>query len=246
MQQPRTPPSVVRRPVRARRLIILAIAACIAAIAFVLVTVATTPSNTDDPEGLAQYEPVSPRAETGLEAPLGFTDCAAPRVRSGRDHAGDDQHAVTPKIDRFVIHHTGALDDQLDYFSSCNDRSSAPTFYVRTDGSVYELIRPGAKPASTGPDWNWRSLAVETLDSTGAPDYDVTNAQIEEFAQMIAWLATFDGGSLDGVPVSFTIDREHVVSHREALPGTECPGDFLQGRLDQIVERARQIYDEDR
>ena len=114
----------------------------------------------------------------------------------------------------------------------------------RHDGSVIELIRPGAKPSSSGADWNWRSVAVETLDHTGAPDYAVTGAQLEELAQMIAWLATFDGRRLDGIPVSFRIDREHVISHQETWSGTECPGPYLQARLDDIVSRARQIFTE--
>lgn len=198
----------------------------------------------DNPRGLTQYEPVYERAVTGLEAPLGFTDCGSPTARASRDTAGSDRHAVTPVIDRFIIHHTGTTDDQLDFFSRCNKRSSAPTFYLRHDGSVIELIRPGAKPSSSGADWNWRSVAVETLNETGAPAYAVTAAQTEEIAQMIAWLATFDGKDLDGVPVSFTIDREHVISHRETWSGTECPGPFLQARLDDIVDRAQQIFTE--
>lgn len=83
---------------------------------------------------------------------------------------------------------------------------------------------------------------METLNASGAPEYTLTEAQLEELAQMIAWLATFDGKSLDGVPVSFTIDRAHVISHRETSSGTECPGPYLQSRLDDIVVRARQIF----
>lgn len=148
---------------------------------------------------------------------------------------------MTPVIDRFVIHHTGTTADQLDFLSRCNARSSAPTFYLRNDGSVIELIRPGAKPSATGADWNWRSVSVETLNAGGAPDYVVTAEQLEELAQMIAWLATFDGSTLDGVPVSFTIDRDHVISHQETWSGTQCPGPYLQSRLDDIVARARAI-----
>ncbi|MDQ0646179.1 hypothetical protein QFZ53_000375 [Microbacterium natoriense] len=203
---------------------------------------ATTPVDPDNPRGLTEYEPVYDRAVKGLEAPLGFEDCRHPTSRSPRGTAGSDHHEVTPIIDRFIIHHTGTTHEQLDFLSRCNKRSSAPTFYLRHDGSVFELIRPGAKPSSTGADWNWRSLAVETLDATGAPDYAVTAAQLEELAQMIAWLATYDGKTLDGVPVSFTIDREHVISHRETWTGTECPGPYLQSRLDDIVARAREIF----
>lgn len=200
----------------------------------------------DNPQNLREYAPVYGRAVSGLEAPLGFDDCANPSARASRGTAGSDHHPVAPVIDRFVVHHTGTTVDQLDFLSRCNRRSSCPTFYLRTDGSVFELIRPGVKPASTGADWNWRSLAVETLDHTGAPDYAVTAAQLEEIAQMIAWLASFDGGTLDGVPVSFTIDREHVISHQETWSGTECPGPYLQARLDDIVVRAREIFEENR
>ncbi|MHC9045712.1 peptidoglycan recognition protein family protein [Microbacterium saperdae] len=203
---------------------------------------AATAMDPNNPRALPEYAPVYQRAVKGLEAPLGFEDCAHPTARAGRDTAGSDRHAVTPVIDRFIIHHTGTTKDQLEFLSRCNKRSSAPTFYLRHDGSVIELIRPGAKPSSSGADWNWRSLAVETLDQTGAPEYTVTAAQLEELAQMVAWLATYDGKSLDGVPVSFTIDREHVISHRETWSGTECPGPYLQARLDDIVSRAQQIF----
>ena len=195
----------------------------------------------DNPRGLPACEPVYDRAVTGLEVPLGFEDCADPTVRADRSIAGSDRRTVSPVIDRFVIHHTGTTSDQLDFFSRCNRRSSAPTFYLRHDGSVIETIRPGAKPSSTGADWNWRSVAVETLDFTGASEYTVTTAQVEEIAQMIAWLAGFDGRTLDGVPVRFRIDREHVITHQETWSGTECPGPFIQSRVDDIVARARQI-----
>lgn len=198
----------------------------------------------DNPRNLKQYDPVYERAVRGLEAPLGFEDCARPVARANRGTAGRDRHAVAPVIDRFIIHHTGTTADQLDFLSRCNRRSSAPTFYLRHDGSVIELIRPGAKPSSTGADWNWRSVAVETLNETDAPEYAVTAAQMEELAQMVAWLATFDGKSLDGVPVSFAIDRDHVISHQETWSGTECPGPYLQSRLDDIVARAQQIFEE--
>ncbi|MEW2005404.1 N-acetylmuramoyl-L-alanine amidase [Microbacterium sp. NPDC079208] len=200
----------------------------------------------DNPRGLPEYEPVYDRAVTGLEVPLGFEDCADPTVRADRSIAGSDRRTVSPVIDRFIIHHTGTTSDQLEFFSRCNRRSSAPTFYLRHDGSVIETIRPGAKPSSTGADWNWRSVAVETLDFTGAPEYTVTTAQVEEIAQMIAWLAGFDGRTLDGVPVRFRIDREHVITHQETWSGTECPGPFLQSRVDDIVARAQEIRREPR
>jgi hypothetical protein len=198
----------------------------------------------DNPRDLVEYEPVYDRAFNGLESPLGFTDCANPTTRTPRTTGYKPARPTSGVIDRFIVHHTGTTADQLDFFSYCNSRSSCPTFYLRTDGTVFEMIRPGAKPAATGPDWNWRSIAVETQDLTGAPEWTVADVQIEEIAQMVAWLAEYDGKELDGAPVEFKIDREHVISHQEALPGTECPGPFLQSHMNRIVERALLIYKE--
>jgi murein DD-endopeptidase MepM/ murein hydrolase activator NlpD len=201
-----------------------------------------TPPDANNPRKLPTYTPVYPGAFQGLKAPLGFTDCHNPVTPTPRDKAGSDQHPVDPVIDTYVIHWTATLVDQMDYFSYCNSRNVCPTFYMRRDGSVSEMIPPRAKPAATGPDWNWRSLATETLAEPGS---DFTPAQWEAHAQIIAWLAGFDGKELDGVPVDFQIDRTHVLGHRECLPGqTTCPGDAQIAGLPALLARAREIYDE--
>jgi murein DD-endopeptidase MepM/ murein hydrolase activator NlpD len=198
------------------------------------------PVDEDNPRGLPEYTPIWSLAFQGLEAPLGFLDCQDPDERALRNTSGSIP--VTPIIDTYIIHWTGGTADQMDYFSWCNDRSVCPTMYMRRDGSQSEMIRPGAKPAATGPQWNWRSFAVETL---GGPGADFTDEQWEAHAQNIALLAEYDGDMLDGVPVSFKIDRDHVLGHREALPGTtECPGDAQIAGLDALLERAQEIYDD--
>lgn len=53
---------------------------------------ATLSVDPDNPRGLPHYDPVYDRAVRGLEAPLGFADCADPTVRATRDTAGSDRH----------------------------------------------------------------------------------------------------------------------------------------------------------
>lgn len=195
------------------------------------------PPNGLNPAGLVEYPPVYPPAVIGLEAPLGFNEDGS---RASRAFAGEEP--VTPVIDRVIVHHTGTTQDQLYYFSIANDRSSCPTFYVRPDGSVFEMIRPGAKPASTGSQWNWRSIAFELLDETGEPNWLIPELARQAVARFIAALAEYDGRDYDGVPVEFAIDRAHVIGHNEALPGTICPGPDMD--LDGIVALAQQYWDE--
>lgn len=197
----------------------------------------------DNPRGLAEYAPVLPLAKKGLVAPLGFRggDFSKPQTRTTKGNPPVD---VVPLIDRYIIHHTATAADQLDYFSYMNDRSSCPTWYLRTDGTIFEMIRPQLKPAASGPSWNWRSLATETQNVTGEPSWAVSDAQVEAHAQIVAWIAEHDGKELDGVPVSFKIDREHVIGHSETGFATACPGPYLSARLDAIVARAQAIWDE--
>lgn len=202
------------------------------------------PGDRDNPRGLKEYAPVLPFAKKGLVAPLGFKDGDFSKPMT-RDSKGTPPVPVSPMlIDRYIVHHTATTADQLDYFSYMNDRSSCPTWYMRTDGSVFEMIRPQLKPAATGPSWNYRSVATETQNTTGAPTWEVSDAQLETHAQIVAWLAEFDGKELDGIPVSFKIDREHVIGHNETGFATACPGPYLASRLDSIVARARAIWEE--
>jgi hypothetical protein len=82
------------------------------------------------------------------------------------------------------------------------------------------------------------------VETVGGPD-NFTEEQWEVHAQNIAELARHDGGILDGVRVEFTIDREHVLGHRECGLSTECPGDAQVAYFDTLLERAQAILDGD-
>lgn len=202
------------------------------------------PADEDNPRALpAETGHVWPFTFQALNAPLGHVDCEdLNSAYAPRSMAGDDE--VTAVIDIYLIHWTGTLVDQMDMFSHCNSRSVCPTTYMRRAGEQSQMIRGGAKPATAGPDWNYRTFAVETLAEPGS---DFTPEQWEAHAQNIALLRSLHGKTLDGIPVDFpVIDRYHVVGHRE-LDGqsTECPGDAQIAYLDTLIERAQEIYDED-
>lgn len=191
------------------------------------------PVLSNNPRNLPTYTPVYPGATFGLVAPLGD---------GLRSFKGDV--AVTPLIDRVIAHHTGTTVDQLDWFSYKNSRSSCPNWFIRPDGTVFELIRPGRKPALTGPEWNYRSLGWE-MQATNSVTWEGTPAQFEAGAQLLAWIHSYDGKELDGVPVDFELIRGDFINHREALPGaTECPGDWWAGQMDAMLARADVIYAE--
>ncbi len=209
--------------------------------------VATPPKPSDpvdqlnNPGNLKTYTPVWDGASFGLEAPLGFQEDG---TRADRNVKGSQKVPTTGIISKLILHWTGVLPDQLYYFSILNDRDSCPSFYFRTSGKTFELIRPGVKPASTGPEWNWCSIAVEMQMAAGTPS--ISPAQKEKAAQLAVRMqeaTLFEGGVWDGAKIDFLITRSNIIGHNEALPGeTECPGPDMD--IDWIVARALQLWDE--
>ncbi len=199
------------------------------------------PPSDHNPMGLPEYEPVFPGAVIGLEAPLGFENCQVGGTRAKRTEKG-----VPPNVEKtsgvislFIIHWTGVLGDQTAYFSQCNDRGSCPTTYVNAAGETLEMIRPGAKPAATGSNWNWRSWAVEIQMLDG----NATDAQLDAVVEQMVFLREHHDSTLDGAPVDFLLDREHVIGDRDTR-ATSCPGDYIYSKIPWMIEEAQRRYDE--
>lgn len=136
-------------------------------------------------------------------------------------------------VDRFIVHHQASTNDDEEYFKTKNSRSSCPTWQVKANGDVVELIPPDMRPSSTG-SWNARSVAVETQNTSGDPDWGISDVSHEAIALLVVWSAKRFG---------FPIDRAHVIGHRETGAATACPGPSMN--LDRIVARARDIADGD-
>lgn len=138
---------------------------------------------------------------------------------------------VGQAVDRLIIHHQGSTNDDEEYFKTKNSRGSCPTWQVKKDGTVVELISPDKKPSSTG-EWNSRSYAVETQNSSMAPDWGISDAAHEAIARIAVWVSQRPGSKI-------TLDREHIIGHNETGAATACPGPSMD--LDRIVTRAIEL-----
>lgn len=164
--------------------------------------------------------PVYPEAIHGWNVPLGQRERKPGSV-----------------INRFIIHHTTNTGDESPYFMRKNERSSCPTWYVTSSGEVIEFIDPVKRPSSTGAA-NDYSVAVETQNTSRAPDWGISEASHEAIAQIAAWLSK--QSHLGPYKVDIKLDRTHIIGHNEAgVNRTVCPGPSM--RMDWIVERAKEI-----
>jgi len=178
--------------------------------------------------------PVIPFALRGWDVPLNY--------RLNESKTAWVLNTRSAAIRSLIVHHTTNPGDEEPYFKTANSRSSAPTGYVRADGGIVEMIRPGLRPSATG-SANDYSIALEVQNTTTAPDWKTSDAALETVARVAAWLASYDGKELDGVKVDFKLDRQHVIGHNEAgVNATVCPGPYIAPRLDSIVARAKVIF----
>ena len=127
--------------------------------------------------------------------------------------------------DMIVIHHTGNPTDD-DLSAAEIDASHIGYHYVvRKDGTV-EIGRPHWTIGAHAFGENKHTIGIHVCGNfeIGEP----TDRQIESIAMLLANLCTDYG---------LTIDRDHIVGHRELMP-TACPGENLFAQMDVIIGKA--------
>jgi peptidoglycan hydrolase-like protein with peptidoglycan-binding domain len=142
-------------------------------------------------------------------------------------------------IGKLNVHHTATTADQRAYFAGVNDRKSCPTIYIKDDGRRILFIPPKLQPWSTG-SADVNAIAVEIQNTAGEPDWRISAKAEAALVDVLVELATAD--TIDGLPVRFTLDRDHVVLDRETR-ATACPGQYVTDHIDEYLARARAIVD---
>ena len=136
------------------------------------------------------------------------------------------------ETDQVVIHHTGnPTDDDLsaaEINASHQARGWSCIGYhyvIRKDGTV-EIGRPHWTVGAHAYGHNSHTIGVHVCGNfeIGEP----TSEQIESTAMLLANLCT---------DYSLTIDRDHIVGHRE-LMSTACPGRNLFAQMGEIVGKS--------
>lgn len=139
-------------------------------------------------------------------------------------------------VERLIIHHTaGGTNESNVTLLSVGARKVSASYVLQTTGALVGIVPENYRPWTTGSfSADGPAVTVETVNSSGAPDWKVTDAQLETLAQLAADLSTRYGWG--------RLDRSRVMGHRE-FASTSCPGPYLWPRLDDIVARANQILD---
>lgn len=133
-------------------------------------------------------------------------------------------------IDMFIIHHTtetGDVKNLRSYMMRKNDRNVSANWLMAQNGEAHEVVPPEYRAWTSG-SIDHRAVTVETMNTSGAPNWGISKESHEGIAQILAW-----AHRQWGIP----LDRKHVIGHKE-VPGaaTACPGPSMD--IDWIVARA--------
>ena len=130
------------------------------------------------------------------------------------------------KIDRIVLHHNASTTDVI---PGVWQTRPASAHYQVTPNAIRQCVDE-ANTAWAAGNWamNLRSINIEHLNSTGAPNWDVADETEERSAALVA-----DICKRNGIPC----DRGHIIKHSEVV-ATACPGGL---DIDKIVRRANEI-----
>lgn len=143
------------------------------------------------------------------------------------------------EIQGIIIHHAAStsLDSVGVVFSQYGRQASA--HYGVKGKAVHQYVREEDTAWHCGV-WsgNCRMIGIETVNSTGAPDWLVDEETFETLVKLCADIAKRNNlGMLKFEPNE---DFPNLSAHRDWY-ATYCPGDYLYSRMNELANRANDI-----
>lgn len=113
-----------------------------------------------------------------------------------------------------------------------NDKKVSSHYINLTTGELVGSVDEERRAWTTGWAADKSAITVETVNTSGAPTWAVSDQQLENMSQLAADLSIrYNWG---------TLGRHNVRGHRE-FGSTACPGPYIWPRMDSIIARANQI-----
>lgn len=146
---------------------------------------------------------------------------------------GDDREGRP--IQGVIIHHVAGTNG-LGYVSNANSRNSHPTYHVARSGTVTGIVHPNRQPFSTAHDVDNIAVTFEVDNERTGGDWPITDASLEALIQVILDHGNQSGRNGFAKNVRGKTQKEFFVGWHGQYVQTECPGPYVRGKIDYIVE----------
>ena len=134
------------------------------------------------------------------------------------------------KIDRIVIHHNATTNKDVAINTWLANGSAQTSAHYEVAGKqIIGIVGEGTTAWHAGNgDMNARSIGIENVNETGAPNWTISNDTFESLSRLVADIAKRH---------SFPIDSTHVIPHKSVV-STACPGGI---DVAKVIKRANEI-----
>lgn len=134
------------------------------------------------------------------------------------------------KIDRIVIHHNATTNKDVAINTWLANGSAQTSAHYEVAGKqIIGIVGEGTTAWHAGNgDMNARSIGIENVNATAAPNWTISNDTFESLSKLVADIAK---------RYEFPIDATHVIPHK-AVVSTACPGGI---DVAKVIKRANEI-----
>lgn len=152
-----------------------------------------------------------------------------------RNHYGDKR---TKKIDGIIIHHAAGImtmQGLLDFMSG-GSRWVSSNYVIGNDGLLGMAVPHDYRPHTTNGSWDEHNTTLEIGNSTGGPDWKISDKALRKTIELVAYCATRDGWT-----PKYTGDRNGTIRAHFMYEATACPGPYVKARLQYITDEANKL-----
>lgn len=151
------------------------------------------------------------------------------------------------KIDTITVHHCAGImtTKQIGNLFARPSRNASCNYGIGNDGQIVLVVDEANRSWCTGSATNdRRAITIEVSNSTGAPNWEVSDAAMTSLCKLLADICRRNGIAslkwLNDKSKIGKVDEQNMTVHRW-FQATACPGPYLMNKMSYIAQRTNTL-----
>lgn len=151
------------------------------------------------------------------------------------------------KIDTITVHHCAGImtAKQIGNLFARPSRNASCNYGIGNDGQIVLVVDEANRSWCTGSASNdRRAITIEVSNSTGAPNWEVSDAAMTSLCKLLADICRRNGIAslkwLNDKSKIGKVDEQNMTVHRW-FQSTACPGPYLMNKMSYIAQRTNTL-----
>ena len=162
---------------------------------------------------------------------MGYTNSSLATVKCLFDR---NYNTRNKKIDRITIHHMAGNGTVESCRSSLISRGGSVNYCVQSDGKIGLLLEEKYRAwTSSSPDNDYRAVTIEVANSTGEPDWKVSDKALEAVIDLCTDICKRN--DIEKLTYTGRLEGSNLTMHKW-FAATSCPGPYLSSKFPYIAE----------